>query len=50
LSIAPGIAEEGLDDLLPGRPRTSLAQGVKATIDHYRNRSPAAAWSPLRSS
>jgi UDP-glucose 4-epimerase len=36
LPIAPGIREEGLDDLLPGRQRTSLAQGIKATIDHYR--------------
>jgi hypothetical protein len=43
LPIAPGIAEEGLDDLLPGRQRTSLAQGVKATIDHYRNRLPVPA-------
>jgi hypothetical protein len=38
LPIAPGITEEGLDDLFPGRPRTSLAQGIKATIDHYRAR------------
>lgn len=38
LPVAPGIAEEGLDDLFAGRPRTSLAQGIKATIDHYRAR------------
>jgi len=36
LPIAPGIVEAGLDELLPGRQRTSLAQGIKATIDHYR--------------
>ena len=36
LPIAPGIAEPGLDDMFPGRQRTSLAQGIKATIDHYR--------------
>jgi UDP-glucose 4-epimerase len=40
LPIAPGIAEDGLDDLLPGRQRTSLAQGIKATIDFYRNQPP----------
>lgn len=36
LPIAPGIAEDGLDEFLPGRQRTSLARGIKATIDHYR--------------
>ncbi len=36
LPIAAGIAEPGLDDMFPGRQRTSLAQGIKATIDHYR--------------
>jgi UDP-glucose 4-epimerase len=36
LPIAAGIAESGLDDMFPERHRTSLAQGIKATIDHYR--------------
>lgn len=36
LPIAAGIREEGLDELLPGRQRTSLAHGIRATIDHYR--------------
>jgi nucleoside-diphosphate-sugar epimerase len=43
LPIAPGVSEEGLDGFFPGRPRTSLAQGVKATIDHYRGRIGASA-------
>lgn len=36
LTIAPGLDEEGLGALLPGRQRTSLAQGIAATIAHYR--------------
>lgn len=36
LPIAPGIREEGLEAFMPGRLRTSLAQGIKATIEHYR--------------
>ena len=36
LPIAPGIAGDGLDKLFPERQRTSLAQGIKATIEHYR--------------
>jgi hypothetical protein len=36
LTIAPGIAEEGLDALLPRHQRTSLAQGIAATLAHYR--------------
>lgn len=36
LPISPGIAQESLDDLLPADRRTSLAQGVAATIAHYR--------------
>ena len=39
LPIAPGVFEEGLDALLPARPRTSLAGGIRATVDHYRARS-----------
>ena len=38
LPIAPGIAEHGLDEMFPSRQRTSLALGIKATIDHYRAR------------
>ncbi|MDR3451475.1 MAG: SDR family oxidoreductase [Rhodoferax sp.] len=36
LSIAPGLTEEGLEALLPRRQRTNLAQGIAATIAHYR--------------
>lgn len=35
LAIAAGIAKDGLNTLLPG-PRTSLAQGIAATLDYYR--------------
>lgn len=35
LTIAPGLGEEGLDALLPGRQRTPLAQGLAATLAHY---------------
>jgi len=38
LPIAPGIREDGLDDLLPGRQQTSVAQGIRATVEHYRAR------------
>ena len=41
LTIAPGITEEGLDALLPQRQSTSLAQGIAATLQHYRNARPA---------
>lgn len=36
LTIAPGITEEGLDALLPQRQSTSLAQGIAATLQHYK--------------
>lgn len=36
LTIAPGLNEEGLDRLLPGHKRTSLADGIAATLQHYR--------------
>lgn len=35
LTIASGIAEEGLDALLPPRQRTSLSGGIASTIRHY---------------
>ena len=36
LPIAPGVAEEGLDEFMPDRPKTSLADGIRQTIEHYR--------------
>jgi UDP-glucose 4-epimerase len=36
LTIAAGLNEEGLDQLLPGRQITSLADGIAATLQHYR--------------
>lgn len=36
LGIAVGQGEAGLDDWFPGRPVTSLAQGVARTLAHYR--------------
>lgn len=36
LTIAPGLGEEGLDALLPERQATPLAQGIAATLQHYR--------------
>ncbi|WP_342131756.1 NAD-dependent epimerase/dehydratase family protein [Hydrogenophaga sp. OTU3427] len=36
LTIAAGITEDGLDALLPGRQKTPLAQGLAATLRHYR--------------
>lgn len=36
LTIAPGLNEEGLDQLLPGRQKTCLADGIAATLRHYR--------------
>lgn len=36
LTIAPDLNEEGLDQLLPGRQITSLADGIAATLQHYR--------------
>ena len=36
LTIAPGLSEQGLDALLPGRQRIPLAQGIAATVAHYR--------------
>lgn len=41
LTIAPDLDEEGLDALLPRRQRTPLAQGIAATLAHYRNPPPA---------
>ena len=38
LTIAAGIGEEGLAEWLPGRQVTSLAQGIAATLGHYRRR------------
>ena len=35
LTIAEGITEDGLDALLPGRRKTTLAQGIAATVQHY---------------
>lgn len=35
LTIAEGISEDGLDTLLPGRQKTSLTQGIAATLRHY---------------
>lgn len=36
LTVAPGLEEQGLDTLLPGRQRTALDQGIAATLAHYR--------------
>lgn len=36
LGIAPDIGEDGLDAWFPGRPRTTLADGIAATLAHYR--------------
>ncbi|MGI9336144.1 MAG: NAD-dependent epimerase/dehydratase family protein [Gammaproteobacteria bacterium] len=36
LPIASGIDEAALDDWFAERPKTSLADGIKATIEHYR--------------
>lgn len=36
LTIAPGLSEEGLAQLLPGRQSTLLAKGIAATLQHYR--------------
>lgn len=36
LAIAPGLEEPDLGALLPGRQRTPLAQGIAATLAHYR--------------
>ncbi|MDB5851481.1 MAG: nucleoside-diphosphate sugar epimerase, partial [Rhodoferax sp.] len=35
LTIADGITEDGLDALLPGRQKTTLTQGIAATVQHY---------------
>lgn len=35
LTIAPGLCEEGLEQLLPGRQTTSLPEGIAATLQHY---------------
>ncbi|MFT3720449.1 NAD-dependent epimerase/dehydratase family protein [Pseudorhodoferax sp.] len=37
LGIAPDIGEDGLDAWFPDRPRTTLADGIAATLAHYRN-------------
>jgi len=39
LTIAPGITETGLDQLLPQRQITPLAEGLAATLAHYRTHS-----------
>ncbi|MEO6322195.1 MAG: nucleoside-diphosphate sugar epimerase, partial [Polaromonas sp.] len=36
LTIAPGLSEEGLDAWLPERQTRPLAQGIAATLQHYR--------------
>lgn len=36
LTIAADVPETGLDAWLPSRQRTSLAQGIAATLAHYR--------------
>jgi nucleoside-diphosphate-sugar epimerase len=40
LPIAAGVEEEGLNEFMPERPRTSLAAGIKQTIDYYRQHRP----------
>jgi UDP-glucose 4-epimerase len=35
LTVADGIGEDGLDAFLPGRRKTTLAQGIAATVQHY---------------
>lgn len=37
LTIAEGIGEDGLDAFLPGRQKTTLVQGIAATLQHYRS-------------
>lgn len=37
LTIADGIGEDGLDAFLPGRQKTTLVQGIAATLQHYRS-------------
>lgn len=37
LNLVAEIDEAGLDVLLPGRSRTSLEQGLAATLEHYRS-------------
>lgn len=41
LPIAAGVDESGLDEFLPGRQRTTLADGIAATVRHYRVTNPA---------
>lgn len=36
--IASGMDEAGLDAFMPGRQKTSLAEGIAATVAHYRAR------------
>lgn len=38
LPIAAGIGENGLDQAFPDWHQTSLAEGIRATIEHYRAR------------
>ncbi|MBB3178666.1 NAD(P)-dependent oxidoreductase [Variovorax sp. Sphag1AA] len=37
LTIAADVAEEGLDALLPAHGRSTLADGIAATLSHYRS-------------
>ena len=37
LTIAADVAEEGLDALLPARGRSTLAEGIAATLSYYRS-------------
>jgi len=37
LTIAADVAEEGLDELLPARGRSTLAEGIAATLSYYRS-------------
>lgn len=40
LTISADVAEDGLDVLLPAGARHTLADGIAATLDHYRSRQP----------
>lgn len=37
LTIAADVAEEGLGELLPARARSTLAEGIAATLSYYRS-------------
>jgi hypothetical protein len=36
LSIIPTIDRSNIDDVLPGLPKTGLADGIKQTVEFYR--------------